>query len=44
MLGSKLLLIKSTADYTATAYPETGALPVSPLYGMHQIAELDPSN
>jgi len=41
--GSKRLLIIVTVDYTASAYSETGALPVSPLYGMQGIAELDPS-
>jgi len=41
--GSKRLLIIFTADYTASAYSETGALPVSPLYGIQGIAELDPS-
>ena len=40
---SKRLLIIVTVDYTASAYSETGALLVSPLYGMQGIAELDPS-
>ena len=40
--GSKQLLIIVTTNYTASAYSETGALPVSPLYGMQGIAELDP--
>ena len=40
--GSKRLLIIVTADYTASAYSETSALLVSPLYGMQGIAELDP--
>jgi len=40
MGGSKRLLIIVTAD---SAYSETSALPVSPLYSMQGIAELDPS-
>jgi len=41
--GSERLLIIFAADYTASAYSETGALPVSALYGIQGIAELDPS-
>jgi len=41
--GSEWLLIIFAADYTASAYSETGALPVSALYGIQGIAELDPS-
>jgi len=37
--GSERLLIIFAADYTASAYSETGALPVSALYGIQGIAE-----
>jgi len=40
--GPKQLLIIVTVNYTASAYSESGALPVSPLYSMQGIAELDP--
>jgi len=38
-----LRLMGRGPNYTASAYSESGALPVSPLYGMQGIAELDPS-